>query len=377
MWQSTCVTWLLASMSLVLVIAHTSSALAAPRIVQDRSGLAWASGATSAGKGFEEWRGNRPQDIYTMYLSRDDWRQLVHTAGTVMRRGITLEPRLVIGVAMLPKSHRGQLERCAAGDFDDSIRSITRALLENGGQALANRNKPVILRLGWEANLIAVGHPWRATGNGISWRDCFRRWVDILDPKTDHDGRPATPPRRGHRFLITWNMANRGTLPHSIENMWPGNEYVDIVASQFYSRCPPIPENNEAVWRQRTDGRDPWGNPVGPQAWLRYARSKGKPYAVPEWGVGGPRHVCSRPGVDSPFMVRKMFEFFRANASVVAYEVYFNGHGGSPDADRGSHRIFAPRPAFPDPNSPGYLSYVQRYNPRAAAAYRELWGGRR
>jgi hypothetical protein len=372
MQRSTSVAWLLAG----LVLAQTSFATAAPRLVESRSGLPWPSGATKPGIGFEAWRGNRLMDVYTLFLRRNNWTQVIQTAQESVSRASTLGPRLVIAVPMLPKTQKGQLERCAVGAFDPPIRSVTDAMLSAGGQALANQGKPIILRLGWEANLIAVGHPWRATGDGISWRDCFRRWVGILDPKVDHDADPLTPPQRRKRFLITWNMANRGTLPHTIENMWPGDDYVDIVGSQFYDRCPAMPENDEAAWQQRSDGIDGYGNPVGVQAWLRYARSKRKPYAVPEWGVGGPRDVCDNPGRDSPFLIRKMFEFFRANAADIAYEVYFNGHGW-PDDSKGSHKLFAPEPAFPEPGSPRYLAYVQRYNPRSATMYRQLWGAGR
>jgi hypothetical protein len=109
------------------------------------------------------------------------------------------------------------------------------------------------------------------------------------------------------------------------------------------------------------------------QAWLRFAKAKGKPYAVPEWGVGGPRDVCAAPGVDNPYFIKKMYQFFWANAADLAYEVYFNGHGSATDS-KGSHKIFAPEPALPAVGSVNYLGYVQRYNPKAARMYRQLWG---
>ena len=332
-----------------------------------RSGLPWASGAVVPQQGFEPWRG-RVLDVRTIYFARETWSQLSVSAGQV-RTYASLPARIVVGLAMVPKSHKGLIDQCADGQFDPMIVSVRDRMWVNGARGLAEAGKPLILRLGWEANLTTGGHPWRATGDGTSWAGCFRRWVDLLDPAIDHDGDPLTPPRRAQRFLFAWNMANRGTLPHPIENMWPGPEYVDIVGSQFYARCPDITAEN---WAKRSDGRDKWGNPFGVVAWLRFARAKGKPYATPEWGVAGPRHVCADPGADNPFFVGKMHDFFAANAPDIAFEAYFNGHGGG-DGSLGSHAIFRPDPAFPQPSDPTYLDYVQRFNPLAAVAYRQAW----
>ena len=213
-------------------------------------------------------------------------------------------------------------------------------MLGNGGLAAFRAGRPVIVRLGWEANNTNSVYPWRVVGDGLSWRDCFRRWVDILDPKVDTDGNPATPPQRTGRFRIVWNMANKGTFEYPINNIWPGNDYVDIVGSEFYDRCPTVKNGDEAGWRLASNGRTASGSPVGPVAWLAFARSKGKKYAVPEWGIGGPNTVnCGASqdkGYDNPFVVRKMFEFFSTNAAYIAYENYFNHlsrPGGAPTND--------------------------------------------
>jgi hypothetical protein len=341
--------------------------------VQIRSGLPWASGAIEPGPGFEDWRGGRKLDVRTVFFGRKDWAHLV-SSGLAIEWAKNLGGHVVAAIGMLPNTHKGQLEQCAAGAFDAQIRALTANMLRKGGQALADRGKAIIVRLGWEANLATSVWPWRVTGDGASWRGCFRRWVDILNPKVDRDGDPATPPARLHRFTITWNMANRGTFPHPIENMWPGGDYVDIVGSQFYDRCPTVTENDEAAWQRRISGRDRWGNPAGPQGWLAFAKAKGKKYAIPEWGIGGPNTIrCRDTGHDNPYFVRKTFEFLTANAADIAYEAYFNGHGGATPAI-GSHKIFAPEPLNPTPTAAGYLAYVGRYNPRAATAYRRLWG---
>ena len=365
---------ILVQLLIVLTLALPAAAPASARQwVQVRSGLPWASGSINSGAPFEAWRGGRKQDVYTVFFSRRDWRTLV-LSGLALSWAKNMGGQVVAAIGMLPNTNRGQLAQCAAGSFNAQIAALTGNMLRSGAQELADQGRQVIVRLGWEANLASGSWPWRVIGDGSSWRGCFRRWVDIFNPLVDADRDPATPPVRQHRFTIVWNMANRGTFPFPIENMWPGDEYVDIVGSQFYDRCPTVVENDEAAWQRRISGRDRWGNPAGPQGWLDFARAKGKPYAIPEWGVGGPNTInCKDTGHDNPYFVRKTFEFLTANAADVEFEVYFNGHGSSNPAI-GSHKIFAPEPSNPAPGSAGYLAYVGRYNPRSSAVYRSLWG---
>ena len=338
--------------ALALVAASTAS-LAAMLPIEIRSGLPWASGSLNSGGPFEAWRGGRVEDVKTVFFGINDWQHMAASAGGLSYR--LPQYQMIVALGMLPRSSAGQLAQCAAGQFDTQISAVTNGMLANGGQAAFLAGRPIIIRLGWEANNTKGAFPWRIVGNGFTWRDCFRRWVDILDPKVDTDGNPATPPQRTGRFRIVWNMANKGTFEYPINNIWPGNDYVDIVGSEFYDRCPTVKNGDEAGWRLASNGRTASGSPVGPVAWLAFARSKGKKYAVPEWGIGGPNTVnCGASqdkGYDNPFVVRKMFEFFTANADDIAFEAYFNGHGYA-EGERGSHMIFDPEPGLPNPIDP-------------------------
>jgi hypothetical protein len=335
------------------------------------SGLPWPSGVNGKSNenySFSAWRGGRKLDVRTIFFGITSWTHLASSAGSLSTAVNGGSGRLVVALGMLPTSHAGQLSQCASGLFDPQIRAVANGMLTNGAQAAADNGRPVVVRLGWEANNEG-SYPWAATGDGRSWTACFKRWVDILNPVID----PATaPPKRKRNFLIVWNMANRGTITYPIDNLWPGGGYVDIVGSQFYDRCPPLPAGDRYAFEARLDARSHRNNPAGPRAWLEYARSKGKPYAVPEWGIGGPRSICAEPGTDNPYFVRKMYEFFWNNAADIAFEAYFNGPGGS-DPANGTHQLFAPAPSWPAPGSTGYLDYVQRYNPNSATTYRTLW----
>jgi hypothetical protein len=296
-----------------------------------RSGLPWASGSNSGMDGLESLRGRR-LDVRTMFFGYTSWGTLAGSSaaiGQTMARG----GRLAIALGMLPRSHAGQHERCAAGGFDAEIRAVSNGIVRRGGH-------DAIIRLGWEANRVR-GYPWAVTGDGSAYKECFRRWVSILR---------SVP---GQDFVIDWNMAQAGTFPH-IDRMYPGDDVVDVIGVQQYDRCPPAA--NDAEWERTYWERKNTGSPVGLGPWLEYARSKGKRLSVPEWGVGGPRNVCGNPGFDNPFFIRKMYDFFRTNAESIAYEAYFNGDDGSGNDENGSHRL-----------TPSH------YNPKSAAAYRALW----
>jgi hypothetical protein len=280
----------------------------------------------------EKMRGRR-LDLRTMFFGIDSWKTLAASSAAIPR---TMSPggQLVIALGMLPRSHREQHERCARGAFDTEIRAVAEGIARRGGQN-------AIIRLGWEANRMR-GFPWAVTGDGTAYKACFRRWVSVLR---------SVP---GQSFTIDWNMAQAGNFPYHIDRMYPGNDVVDVIGAQQYDRCDP--SRTDAEWQvalNRQHSRT--GSPIGPRRWLDYAKSKGKRLSVPEWGVGGPNDVCSRPGIDNPAFIKRMFSFFRENAASIAYEAYFNGHGFRDDR-KGSHKV-----------APSY------YNPLSAAAYKALW----
>lgn len=307
------------------VLAATSVAAQSPPSI-NASGLPWASGVTRPVEAFAAWRG-RPVDVRTVFFARKTWESIRSSANA--RPGPT---RLAIGFGMLPNSHAGQLEACAAGAFDAQMRGIRDKMLVSGW-------KGAYIRLGWEANRVTRSlYPWAAKGNGNSYVGCFRRWVGILNPGGVKN------------FPIVWNMANEGTFPGKIEGLWPGDAYVDVVGTQFYDRCPPI--TSDAQFEARVNKRDKWGNPAGPQAWIDWARAKGKKWALPEWGINSSQTICAQPGFDNPFFIRKMHEFLTANAEHVEFESYFNGS----DSPTGGSEL-----------------YPTNFHPRAAAAYKDLW----
>jgi Glycosyl hydrolase family 26 len=319
----------ISALALTAVLALPITAEAKVSWGGSTSGMPWASGASTGSGELETHRG-RKLDFRTMYVSKKSWSGLVRDTNYARFLG-SQGSKVIVAVGLMPETHRAQHAQCARGSFDTHIRNFARGLVNAGAE-------DAVLRLGWEAN---GSFPWKVTGDGSSYKACFRRWVSVLR---------STP---GTQFTIDWNMARGGTFPYHIDRMYPGSDVVDVVGVQWYDRCAPV--RNEADWNKLINKKARNGGPYGVGAWLAYAKSKRKRLSIPEWGIGGPRHVCRAPGIDNPFFIQRVHKFFRDNAGSIAYEAYFNGHGG-PNGSRGSHKL---APA--------------NFNPRSAAAYRSLW----
>jgi hypothetical protein len=100
---------------------------------------------------------------------------------------------------------------------------------------------------------------------------------------------------------------------------------------------------DEAMWVRVTQPN--WA--PGLQDGVDFARKHKKGFAVPEWGLDD----VNGPG-DNDFFIQRMYRFFTDNRDVVVYENYFN-----------------------EPNSTIRSAIFETTaNPKAAAAYRRLWG---
>ena len=299
------------------------------------SGLPWASGSGGGGDELADLRGSR-LDVRTGYLRKTNWADMITAAASVGHLPAG-DAKAVVALGMIPETNRGQLSQCAAGQFDSSIRQVGTNLIASG----AGNG---VLRLGWEANRMG-SFPWAVTGDGSSWKACYRRWVSVLR---------SLP---GQSFVMVWNMGQRGTFPLHIDNMYPGGDVVDVVGTQFYDRCPSI--RTAADWNAKLVERQPNGSPYGIATWLAYAKGKGKRLAIPEWAIAGPRYrknrTCNDPGFDNPLFMQLFNGWLRQNAGSIAFEAYFNANEHL-NPRNGTHQI---APAT--------------WNPRAAAMYRQLW----
>jgi Glycosyl hydrolase family 26 len=172
--------------------------------------------------------------------------------------------RLAIGQAMIPRAEAtgNWRERGANGDFDAHITTLGRNLVAAGlGDA--------IIRLAPEAN-----GDWHHDNVGAdaddfaAWRKFWARWVKTMR---------AVP---GARFTFDWNL-NAGFRALPLEAIYPGDDVVDIVGLDVYDRAgQPLPDpQTEARWTAIAS------QPGGVAEIVSFARARGKPLSIPEWGL--------------------------------------------------------------------------------------------
>jgi hypothetical protein len=289
------------------------------------SGLPWSSGVTSYKSDFDKWR-SRPSDVYTQWTPHGTWDEAISSIGW-WKKFASMPGRLSLGLPMLAKDTRGRFDSCNRGVFDAKVREIGRRLQAYGlGDS--------VIRLGWEMNQST--YPWGVPPDQkAAYKSCFQRQVGIL--------RSQAP-----SLLIEWTPAKGTKYNYDVREIYPGNAYVDIIGVDYYDGWDAT--KDQTAW-DKMYKKSHYGGPHGLGTWLAFAKSQGKRLAVPEWGVC---EACSDPAqTDNPFYIRKMFEFFKANASSIAYETYFN----SSTVYKGAR----------------FRIYPTYDNPKAAAEYNKLW----
>nr|MDT0667036.1 glycosyl hydrolase [Micromonospora sp. DSM 115978] len=142
--------------------------------------------------------------------------------------------------------------------------------------------------------------------------------------------------------------AHSSSTPVGAFELYPGDEYVDVIGIDSYDHYPPSP-TIESFVRQ-------CNGPEGLCRVIAFARSRNKLFSVPEWGVVGIQGTragaAGQAGGDNPVYIREMHRIFTANADILAYEAYFND-----DSPGNVHSS---------------LNHPVRH-PQSSAVYQQLW----
>ncbi|ONH31138.1 glycosidase [Pseudofrankia asymbiotica] len=267
------------------------------------TGVRWLSGANAnAPEDVEPWKQLTGRDVglAMMFVTRDSW-ELVESPGWPLEAftpdrwpgqmsvAVPMWPAVKQGDTLVPL---GNEDECAAGAYDQHWAQFGSNLLKYGrGNA--------IVRLGWEFN--GEWFPWYPNDTEV-WKTCFRREVDAL--------RSTAPD-----VQIDWTMTmGRDKMPNGddVWNAYPGDDHVDIIGIDYYDMAPT--KSTRKLWHDACLAAS------GLCTVVKEARAHGKKFSVPEWGV-----VSGDGGAgDDPFFIERMYAIFRANADIVAYEVYFN-----------------------------------------------------
>jgi len=223
--------------------------------------------------------------------------------------------------------------QAANGEFDKIWRGAARSLKNQ-----TSSMRTVYVRPAWEFN--GDWFPWSVNSGNV--KDFKKSWIRL------HDIYRQEFPEAKLAFGVNKDNAH-SDVPYP--RAWPGDKYVDVLDVDWYDMYPTY--KNKAEWKadlMRVEDAAPEG--IG--AHQAFAKKHGKPMGFGEWGLNHGKGT----GGDNPFYIKKMYEFFSANAGngpgQVLYETYFNS------AHDGSNR---------------FQIFPAGRNPNAAAMYRSLnWG---
>ena len=161
------------------------------------------------------------------------------------------------------------------------------------------------------------------------------------------------------RFRIAWGP-NAGSAPKRIKDVrsaWPGAEYVDVIAIDYYDW---FATGNASEFARSADALDSGGGPIGIEAWARFAAQQGVPWSVAEWANQFGDRPAYIQGMHDSF-VRHAYSGQGSAAGKLVYECYFNEV--FPNGNVGSSGDFRVQVSGQD--NPG--------RPNAARKYRELF----
>ncbi len=268
---------------------------------------------------FARWRGSRV-DALGGWASRTSWAAMRRYFGGHLRRDfVSKAPIMVLGLPLLTNESRGDFAGCTRGKYDAHFRNVALKL-----KRYTSTTK--IIRLGWEAN--GNWYPWSIKGKYSEYKSCFQRISRVIK---------STDPS----IKITWSVSgskDRKNYNALFAKAYPGNAYVDYIGMSLYDHWPAA--KTQAVWDK---SYQPALDTI-----MSFARKNGKKVGFGEWGLS---RLKGGGGGDNPLFIRNMYKFFKENASMIAYELYYNC--GAPDS---SWRI-----------------YPSRANPKGSAEYRRLW----
>jgi hypothetical protein len=238
---------------------------------------------------FESWLG-RPLNCVVVFGSETDWAAIEGPwfaidapEGQDWAAWVRDDPdhhTLVISSAMVPKNPDDDWRaRGAAGEYDAHWQKFGRNLVDVGlGSS--------IVRLGWELN-----GDWYETHyigdteeEREQWKEYFRRAVRAMEVE-------------GSNFEIDFTIAEGPQDSVSIEDMYPGDDYVDIIGVDVYDSYI-APVDATARWQ----AKDEKVNSIS--AVVAFAVERDKPVSFPEWAMVA--EGSTQGGGDSPGFVDQM-----------------------------------------------------------------------
>ena len=218
-------------------------------------------------------------------------------------------PSYVTPASPLPDRQTNRLlENEARGAYRARFRALAHQLVADG-------ESDAVIRLGWEMN--ASWYDWAQRRCPTSDPQCFAKaWRTVVSAMR------SVP---GQHFRFLWCVYDTGSDPSVA---WPGSRYVDLVGDDVFDWGGGLAGQYPRHLNGDKDHRAAWDqlltDPAGLNWLARFAAAKGKPIAIPEWGLA----YQSYGGGDDPLYVSKMIDWQKRHH--VAVSIYWGiGHTGS------------------------------------------------
>lgn len=269
-----------------------TSAVAAPQVFAYEGAGCTGAGALPA---LEKMLG-RKVDGVTDFVARDNWadaqQEMSWALGCWKGKGYKLQ----LAVPMVTNDLDGPtaLASGSTGGYNAQFTQMAKTLVANGFA-------DAYIRIGWEFN--GGWFKWAASSSPTKWKAYYRQIVGAMRAVN------------GANFKFVWNP-NIGSQQVSPDLAYPGDDVVDIVGLDAYN----------ASWVSGyTVAATRW-NDILNQTWglaqtAAFAKSHGKPVALPEWGTGS--RSDGHGGGDDPLYVTNMGSWLTgASAAYASYWDY-------------------------------------------------------
>lgn len=345
----------------LLLSSTFGSAAVGQTISAGTTGPGWASGARNAAGNYSLFlsvQGNQLDTCQKYSIGASGagealtWDDIAHPTNRGRQKlSVSNCRHLVYALRTIPISHHAYRSNCqtyvSTGNttqFDAYYRSMAEELAATAPNFL-------VIRVGWELN---HDFPWSiarcdTAEKANAYKNTHRKIVNML--------RDAFA-KRGKTFMVSWNFTrNSAQLKRPLSEMYPGDSYVDTISVDYYDKKFPnwgLDNSTDARFREMAS-RGTTSQPFGIYRWYDFAMSMKKPLSVDEWGVWNSADKFA--GGDNDVYIRSMYNFFNSHKTdtvltskgrvpAIAFEIYFNER---------VHMLGT------------------NLNPKATAAYRELW----
>ncbi|MDP9795732.1 hypothetical protein J2S43_004244 [Catenuloplanes nepalensis] len=281
---------------------------------ENRSGLPWSDGGYFSHSGteaeeFQQWRG-RPVDNIVAFTDRRNWYAQLNTwwAGTVPS---TFEPETDDFILSVP---------LWTDDNDNGTDDQWRQL----ATSIADVDPDGYVRLGWEMNC-CFSH----ARDVASWRAQYSRAVDLI--------RGAAP---GLKIVFNPNegVSNNNTIADPRTLFVDGK--ADVIAIDSYDWWEPFTSDANA--------NNHFTKTYGWNFWYDFARSKGLPFALAEFGVISQNTSANHSGGDNPKFFTYVYDWLSAKEAANPGSIEFVSYFNDSEVDGWKSNLY---PTTPNPNS--------------------------